>query len=85
MECEGTYNSPNTAEIKSEWSFPSVTPRCLLGIDRDILTFFNFDDRSKDFEYSIRQKEAIVGYKERAEFLPTINVNKESSYRCLPL
>jgi hypothetical protein len=29
--------------------------------------------------------EANIGYKERAEFLPTINVNKESSYWYLPL
>lgn len=41
---EFDHSLPSNAQVKNEWSYTSIPPPCLHGVDRDIFTFTcNFD------------------------------------------
>ena len=44
------HSPPSTAEVTNEWSYTSMTPVCLLGMDRDnlLLTQYNIQEDIPD-------------------------------------
>jgi hypothetical protein len=40
LGCEVNRSPPSNTEVKNEWSYTSVSPLCLHGVDRDKFTFF---------------------------------------------